>query len=337
MRLDPHAIGALAARLPGGSAVISATNGKTTTAAMVAAILERRGTRLVHNRAGANMAGGVASALLQATRRDGRLSGDTGLFEVDEFWLGQVVDELQPRALLLANLFRDQLDRYGELDTIADRWLEVAARTSADLILNADDPTVADLGRARGGDEPAPGITFFGVQDDALAMAEMQHAADAKHCRRCGAPYVYDAIYLGHLGRYRCEALRSAAPAAGDRRPRRRAGGRARRALHAAHPGGRARRRAAPPRPLQRLQRARRGGAVDRAGRRSGRRRRRAGVRLPRLRARRDGPRRAAASCRSCSSRTPPAPTRSCARSSSSRASTTCSPCSTTTSPTGAT
>ncbi len=205
MRLDPHAIGALAARLPGGNAVISATNGKTTTAAMVAAVLERRGTRLVHNRAGANMAGGVASALLQATRRDGRPSGDTGLFEVDEFWLGQVVDELQPRALLLANLFRDQLDRYGELDTIADRWLEVAARTSADLILNADDPTVADLGRARGGDEPAPGITFFGVQDDALAMAEMQHAADAKHCRRCGAPYVYEAIYLGHLGRYRCE------------------------------------------------------------------------------------------------------------------------------------
>ena len=159
----------------------------------------------MHNRAGANMAGGVASALLQATRRDGRPSGDTGLFEVDEFWLGQVVDELQPRALLLANLFRDQLDRYGELDTIADRWLEVAARTSADLILNADDPTVADLGRARGGDEPAPGITFFGVEDDALAMAEMQHAADAKHCRRCGAPYVYEAIYLGHLGRYRCE------------------------------------------------------------------------------------------------------------------------------------
>jgi UDP-N-acetylmuramyl tripeptide synthase len=212
MRLDRHAIGALAARLPGGSAVISATNGKTTTAAMVAAVLERRGTRLVHNRAGANMAGGVASALLQATRRGGRLSGDTGLFEVDEFWLGQVVDELRPRALLLANLFRDQLDRYGELDTIADRWLEVVARTPADLILNADDPTVADLGRARGGDEDAPGISFFGVEDDGLAMAEMQHAADAKHCRRCGAPYVYETIYLGHLGRYRCERCGASRP-----------------------------------------------------------------------------------------------------------------------------
>jgi UDP-N-acetylmuramyl tripeptide synthase len=152
------------------------------------------------------MAGGVASALLHATRRDARLTGDTGLFEVDEFWLGQVVDELQPRALLLANLFRDQLDRYGELDTIADRWLDLCARTTADLVLNADDPTVADLGRARGGDEPASGIVFFGVEDDAIALSEMQHAADAKHCRRCGAPYRYEAIYLGHLGRYVCDS-----------------------------------------------------------------------------------------------------------------------------------
>jgi lipid II isoglutaminyl synthase (glutamine-hydrolysing) len=212
MRLEPHAIGRLAAGLPNGSAVISATNGKTTTAAMVAAILERRGTRLVHNRAGANMAGGVASALLQATRRGGRLAGDTGLFEVDEFWLGQVVAQLRPRALLLANLFRDQLDRYGELDTIADRWLEVCARTEARLVLNADDPTVADLGRARGGDAPDPSVRFFGVEDDAIALAEMQHAADAKHCRRCGAPYRYDAIYLGHLGRYHCDSCGATRP-----------------------------------------------------------------------------------------------------------------------------
>jgi lipid II isoglutaminyl synthase (glutamine-hydrolysing) len=212
MRLEPHAIGRLAGRLPNGSAVISATNGKTTTAAMVAAILERRGTRLVHNRAGANMAGGVASALLEATRRGGRLAGDTGLFEVDEFWLGQVVGELRPRALLLANLFRDQLDRYGELDTIADRWLEVCARTDARLVLNADDPTVADLGRARGGDAADPTVRFFGVEDDAIALAEMQHAADAKHCRRCGAPYRYDAIYLGHLGRYHCERCGATRP-----------------------------------------------------------------------------------------------------------------------------
>jgi UDP-N-acetylmuramyl tripeptide synthase len=216
MRLDPHAIARLAERLQHGSAVISATNGKTTTAAMAAGILERAGARLVHNRAGANMAGGVATALM-----DGPRDADTGLFEVDEFWLDQVVDDLRPRALLLANLFRDQLDRYGELDSIADRWAAVAARTPAALVLNADDPTVADLGRAA--QQPARGDrvraadgsaepTYFGVEDDAMALPAMQHAADAKHCRRCGAPYRYDAVYLGHLGRYHCDGCGATRP-----------------------------------------------------------------------------------------------------------------------------
>ncbi|MEA2156212.1 MAG: hypothetical protein QOE11_2352 [Solirubrobacteraceae bacterium] len=198
MRMEPHAIGRLAGRLREGSAVISATNGKTTTAAMVAAILERSGTRLVHNRAGANMAGGVASSLLVAARGSG-IDGDAGLFEVDEFWLDRVVPELRPRALLLSNLFRDQLDRYGELETIADRWAAaVAAAPATRLVLNADDPLVADLGREH------PQVTYFGVQDDGMALAGMAHASDSKHCRRCGAPYVYDAVYMGHLGRYHC-------------------------------------------------------------------------------------------------------------------------------------
>ena len=207
-RLEPHAIGLLAGRLRNGSAVISATNGKTTTAAMVASVMERTGARLVHNRAGANMAGGVAAALALASRRGGRaLAGDLGLFEVDEFWLGPVVAELEPRALLLGNLFRDQLDRYGELETIADRWAAVvdAQRGRSRLVLNADDPLVADLGR--GG-----GAAFFGVDDDRLAHAELQHAADSKHCRRCGHPYTYDAAYLAHLGHYHC-------PNCGARRP----------------------------------------------------------------------------------------------------------------------
>jgi len=208
-RVEPDAIELLAGRLRQGAAVISATNGKTTTAAMVASVLERRGTRLVHNRAGANMAGGVASALADAARGGGRrLDGDLGLFEVDEFWLPQLLTDLRPRAVLLANLFRDQLDRYGELETIGERWLEAVAALppAAGLVLNADDPLVADLGRHR--DE----VTYFGVDDDALARPEMQHAADSKHCRRCGHPYVYEAIQLGHLGRYHC-------PNCGQRRP----------------------------------------------------------------------------------------------------------------------
>jgi UDP-N-acetylmuramyl tripeptide synthase len=207
-RLDPHAIGTLARRLPQGSIVLSATNGKTTTAAMVAAVLERRGARLVSNRAGANMAGGIASTLLGAARRDG-IDGDIGLFEVDELWLPQLVAELVPRAILLGNLFRDQLDRYGELETIADRWAEVVGGLDPDvrLVLNADDPLVADLGRER------PNVTYFGVEDDAMALAQMQHAADSKHCRNCGHAYAYEAIYLGHLGRYRCPHCGRSRPA----------------------------------------------------------------------------------------------------------------------------
>ncbi len=200
LALDPRAIDRLAARLPQGSAVISATNGKTTTALMAAAILEGRGERLVHNRAGANMAGGIAATLLSG-------HGDRGLFEVDEFWLDGVVEQLRPQALLLANLFRDQLDRYGELETIAERWAKVTASGDARrLILNADDPTVADLGRDR------VDVVYFGVEDDGVALAALQHASDATHCRRCGAPYVYDAHYLGHLGRYHCDVC-------GARRP----------------------------------------------------------------------------------------------------------------------
>ncbi len=207
-RLDPHAIERLAGRLPQGCAVISATNGKTTTAAMAAAILGRTGTSLVHNRAGANMAGGVASTLLQAARRGSTIDGELGLFELDEFWLDRVVPQLRPRALLLSNLFRDQLDRYGELETIADRWAATVSGLPAGAVLacNADDPLIADLGRQH------HGVRYFGVEDPAMATAEMQHASDSKHCRRCGHAYEYDAIYLGHLGIYHC-------PDCGQRRP----------------------------------------------------------------------------------------------------------------------
>ena len=208
MALEPEAISELAGRLPQGSVVVSATNGKTTTTAMIASVLERAGVSLVHNRAGANMAGGVASTLLSAARRGDDISGDLGLFEIDEFWLDQITPQLQPRAVLLGNLFRDQLDRYGELETIADRWAGVVAALppTARLVLNADDPLIADLGRH------APNVTYFGVEDPSVAMPEMQHASDSKHCRRCGAAYSYEAIYLGHLGRYRC-------PNCGQERP----------------------------------------------------------------------------------------------------------------------
>ena len=226
MRLQPDAVGLLGSRLVGGSVLISATNGKTTTAAMAAAILEREGVRLVHNRAGANMAGGIASTLLAAAHGRDAIDGELGLFEVDELWLAQLAAQLRPRALLLGNLFRDQLDRYGELETIADSWAGAVRDVlggDARLVLNADDPVVADLGRERAGAagdgaaaagsaQGGSGPVYFGVEDDSLALPHMAHAADAKHCRNCGAPYLFDAVYLGHLGHYRCPSCGQARP-----------------------------------------------------------------------------------------------------------------------------
>jgi lipid II isoglutaminyl synthase (glutamine-hydrolysing) len=206
LRMDEHAIGRLGDRLEDGAALLSATNGKTTTASMLADILERAGEKVVRNRAGSNMHWGVATALLDAGRRPGEL----GLLEVDEAWLPKVAAELGPRALILCNLFRDQLDRYGELELIADRWAELVAERDgkSSFVLNADDPLVADLGRDRSQ------VTYFGVEDDSLALPELQHASDSKHCRRCGHPYEYEAVYLGHLGRYKCPNCGRERPAA---------------------------------------------------------------------------------------------------------------------------
>jgi UDP-N-acetylmuramyl tripeptide synthase len=200
-KLDPGAVDRLAARLPRGSALISATNGKTTTAAMVARILDPS-VRLAHNSSGANLVSGVASTLLAS--RDAEL----GLFEVDEAALPEVARRLHPHAVLLGNLFRDQLDRYGELELVAQRWRETVRElpAGAALVVNGDDPQVGDLAGER------PGSTVFGLDDPRHASPELQHAADSKWCVRCGTPYTYAAAYIGHLGDYRCPACGHARP-----------------------------------------------------------------------------------------------------------------------------
>jgi lipid II isoglutaminyl synthase (glutamine-hydrolysing) len=142
--LDPSAVRRLAAQLPRGSAIVSATNGKTTTAAMAAEILSP-GVRLAHNSAGANLLSGVASTLLSAN------GAELGLFEVDEAALPEVARRVQPRVLCLGNLFRDQLDRYGELELVAERWRELVRGLDRETVVvaNGDDPQVGDLARDR--------------------------------------------------------------------------------------------------------------------------------------------------------------------------------------------
>ena len=200
-KLDPDALDALAARLPAGLALVSATNGKTTTTAMASSILSPV-RRLAWNRSGANLASGITSTLL-ATR-----DAELGLLEVDEFALPEVMRRTRPRVVCLGNLFRDQLDRYGELEHIAERWRSAVAKLPPEtsLVVGADDPLVASLGEGR---ERA---LRFGVDDPAHARSSLQHASDSKYCIRCGAPYVYEAAYVGHLGAYRCEACGHARP-----------------------------------------------------------------------------------------------------------------------------
>ena len=200
LRMEPGAIGLLGSGLTQGATVISATNGKTTTAGMLASALRAADRTPVHNRAGSNMSWGVATALLEQ-------QGAEGLFEVDEAWLPRIVAELDPGLIVLSNLFRDQLDRYGELERLADEWAEMVSAREATgrsgLVLNADDPLIADLGRD-GELRRREDVTFFGIEDVSQALPGLQHAHDAKHCRRCGAPYEYARAFVGHLGHYSC-------------------------------------------------------------------------------------------------------------------------------------
>ncbi|HEX3239996.1 MAG TPA: Mur ligase family protein [Solirubrobacterales bacterium] len=207
LRLAPDAIARLGQRLGDGCTVISATNGKTTTAGMIAGILAAEGRNPVHNRAGSNMDRGVATALLEQR-------GSEGLFEVDEAWLPEVSEQLRPRLIVLGNLFRDQLDRYGEVEKLVDDWAAVVAAREGQsaFVLNADDPLIADLGRDAEGDN-RQGVLYFGIDDPSQALPELQHAFDAMNCRRCGHPYEYERAFVGHLGHYSC-------PNCGAERPR---------------------------------------------------------------------------------------------------------------------
>jgi UDP-N-acetylmuramyl tripeptide synthase len=207
LRMEPEAIARLGAGLNRGTTIVSATNGKTTTAGMIAALLEADGRHPVHNRAGSNMTWGVATALLEQ-------KGHEGLFEVDEAWLPRVAEQLNPSLIVLGNLFRDQLDRYGEMEALADDWAKTVAERSGrtGFALNADDPLIADLGRDAEGNR-RDGVLYFGIEDTSQALPELQHAFDAKHCRRCGHPYTYARAFVGHLGHYSC-------PNCGAKRPR---------------------------------------------------------------------------------------------------------------------
>jgi len=199
--IDPAILTQLTSDLTHGSVVITGTNGKTTTARLVAWLLEGAGHSVVSNRAGANLIFGITAAALNKASPGGRLKADWGVFEIDEASLPRAVKEIQPKATLVLNLFRDQLDRYGELESIAKK-IEKALTTlpeQAHVLLNADDPRVAEIGLAL---QHRP--TWFGLHDDRVAQQTLPHAADARTCPRCGASLIFTAVYVGHDGAYHC-------------------------------------------------------------------------------------------------------------------------------------
>ncbi|HEX2988095.1 MAG TPA: Mur ligase family protein, partial [Chloroflexota bacterium] len=199
--LDPGAVSSIAAGIPSGSIVVTGTNGKTTTSRMISTLLRRAGLSVMHNRSGANLIAGITSTLVNGSSLAGHPRADVGLFEVDEATFPAALQELRPRLCVLTNLFRDQLDRYGEVDYLSRIWRDALLRLpeSSTVLLNADDPRIAGL---------AEGLTcrvlYYGVEDRSLAGPSLSHAADSRFCLRCGAPYNYDVAFYSHIGHYRC-------------------------------------------------------------------------------------------------------------------------------------
>lgn len=200
LRVDPLVIDRLVASLPQGVVVVTGTNGKTTTAKMITAMLTGSGWTVLSNRTGSNLARGVAATLAGASRR-GRVTVDAAVFEVDEAAVRDLGRRLRPRVIVVTNLARDQLDRYGELDTTA-RHVAAAVTASRVAVLDGDDPLVAGLGAGRDAAPPDGGaVAWFG------AVAEIRATLPDDRA-------LYGPAATGHSGAF--DALLTRATPQGD-------------------------------------------------------------------------------------------------------------------------
>ncbi|CAN5699635.1 MurT ligase domain-containing protein [soil metagenome] len=199
-RVAPNILLDISRRLARGSLAITGTNGKTTTTRMVDGILRTAGVRAVNNSTGANLVTGVTAALVSDSNLAGSPRSEIGLFEVDEANVPGVAAEAQLKILAVLNLFRDQLDRYGELAYTGKVIASAFDNLPRDgvVVLNADDPLVASLG----GSAASP--VYYGVDEPALGTGKLQHIADSKSCPICGTTLEYETVYMGHVGRYDC-------------------------------------------------------------------------------------------------------------------------------------
>lgn len=208
-RVDPGMLRKLTAKLPDGAIVVAGTNGKTTTSRMIADILVASGRTVVHNRSGSNLVRGVVTAFAAQASLRGGPGGDIAVIETDEAAFPEVVRLVQPRLILLNNLFRDQLDRYGELDTIARMWKRSLAGLGpgSTVIFNADDPGLTAVAQGIGAN-----VVAFGMTGHEHTLASLPHAADAAGCFACGADLAYNDLYVSHLGSWHCPRCGQARP-----------------------------------------------------------------------------------------------------------------------------
>ena len=180
--------------------LIAGTNGKTTTSLMIKAILEAHGETVVHNASGANLLNGIVSILVTV-----RGKKDWGVFEVDENALTQVIKSIKfvksKVIIVLLNLFRDQLDRYGEVDSIAQKWQKAFGQLSGNttVVANADDPLITAICE----DLKAKKV-YVGIENPSLYRKNMQHATDTIYCPKCGTRLTYGGVYYSHLGKWSC-------------------------------------------------------------------------------------------------------------------------------------
>jgi UDP-N-acetylmuramyl tripeptide synthase len=200
-RLHPRLLSLLCQQVKRGIILVVGTNGKTTTSLLLRTILESQGWKIAHNIAGANLINGLITTLLENTDLFGQLNADYAILEVDENVLPLVLRECKPSHILALNLFRDQLDRYGEVDVISQRWQKAITPLSSatNVILNADDPTLCYLGQ-----QLPQKVSFFGLSEPELYLEEIPHAVDSIYCPSCGSPLEYQGVYLSHLGDYHC-------------------------------------------------------------------------------------------------------------------------------------
>ena len=197
--VDPRLLANLRGKLTRGSIMVVGTNGKTTVTNLLADVLEGSGVRVVCNRTGANLDSGVSTALLHAKE------ADWGVFESDELWLKKMTPQLKPTYVLLLNLFRDQLDRCGEIDRIQDSIVEaLAASPETILVFNADDPLCATIAK-RSSELPGRERTrqiAFGVSES-MGLAQ-NTVSDATMCQLCSSMFEYDFRQYGQLGAWHC-------------------------------------------------------------------------------------------------------------------------------------